>query len=46
MIVDPSEQSKQDALDIALYRAQDHQNAAIGFLDKLEETYTKLAKFP
>ena len=46
MIVDPSEQSKQDALDIALYIAQDNQNTAIQFLDKLEETYTMLAEFP
>lgn len=46
MIVDPSEQSKQDALDIALYIAQDSPNAAIRFLDNLEKTYSMLSEFP
>lgn len=46
MTVDPSEQSKQDALEIALYIAQNNQSAALRFLDKLEETYELLSDFP
>ena len=46
MIVKPSEQSKQDALEVALYIAQDNKNAAMRFLDNLEKTYSMLAEFP
>ena len=46
MIVDPSEKSKQDVLDIALYIAQDNQSSAIRFLEYVEKTYVMLSEFP
>lgn len=46
MRVDPSEKSKQDVLEIARYIAADNMDAAMRFLDSVEETYTLLADFP
>ena len=46
MIVDPSEQSKQDVREIALYIAQDNQDAALRFLDAIEQTYEIIGDFP
>lgn len=46
MIVHPSEKSKQDVREIALYIAQDNHPAALRFLDCVEETYSLLGEFP
>jgi plasmid stabilization system protein ParE len=46
MIVRPSEKSKQDVREIALYIAQEHRSAALRFLDCVEETYSLLGEFP
>jgi len=46
MIIDPSEQSKIDALKIARYIAKDNVTAALRFLDNLDATYDMLAEHP
>ena len=46
MIVDPSEQSKLDVLEIARYFAIENQTAALRFLDNVEQTYILLSDFP
>ena len=46
MIVDPSELSKQDVIEIAQYIAQDNMSAALRFLEGVDETYATLADFP
>lgn len=46
MILDISEQSKQDVREIALYIAEDNRNVAIQFLDQIETTYGLLLDFP
>jgi len=46
MKVDPSEQSKQDVLDIALYIAEDNKSSAVRFLERVEETYLMISDFP
>ena len=46
MIVHPSEKSKQDVREIALYIAQENRPSALRFLDCVEETYSLLGEFP
>ena len=46
MIVRPSEKSKQDVREIALYIAQENRSAALRFLDCVEVTYSLLGEFP
>ncbi len=46
MIVDPSEQSKQDVREIALYLLKENPPVAFRFLDAIEEMYTTLGEFP
>ena len=46
MIVHPSEKSKQDVREIALYIAQGNRSAALRVLDCVEETYSLLGEFP
>ena len=46
MTVHPSEKSKQDVREIALYIAQENRSAALRFLDCVEETYSLLVEFP
>jgi plasmid stabilization system protein ParE len=46
MIIDPSKQSKIDALEIARYVAKDKVTAALQFLDNLDASYDMLAEHP
>jgi len=46
MIIDPSEQSKIDALEIARYIAKDNVTAALQFLENLDATYDMLVEHP
>ena len=46
MIIDPSEQSKIDALEIARYIARTRVTAALRFLENLEATYDMLSEHP
>jgi plasmid stabilization system protein ParE len=46
VIVDPSEQSKIDALEIARYIARNNSTAALRFLGNLEATYDMLSEHP
>lgn len=46
MIIDPSEQSKIDALEIARYIAKDNVTAALQFLENLDATYDMLLEHP
>lgn len=46
MIIDPSEQSKQDVRAIAHYLAEENPAVALRFLDALEHTYKTLSDFP
>jgi plasmid stabilization system protein ParE len=46
MIIDPSEQPKIDALEIARYIAKDNPSAALQFLANLDATYDMLTEHP
>ncbi len=46
MIVDPSEQSKQDVREIALYLLKENPPIAFRFLEAIEQTYAMLSEFP
>ena len=46
MRIDPSEQSKADALEIARFIAKDNVSAALRFLENLEATYNMLSEHP
>ncbi len=46
MIVDPSEQSKEDVREIALYLLGENPPVALRFLDAIEETFSTLGEYP
>lgn len=46
MIIDPSEQSKADALELARFIAKDNVSAALRFLEYLDATYDMLCEHP
>jgi plasmid stabilization system protein ParE len=46
MIIDPSEQSKIDALEIARYIAKNNVTAALQLLENLDATYDMLVEHP